>query len=253
MHKKIAINKNKISNITRFEKICEHYDENIKEIKDKINRYQSDLENFKLQPKDKLVNAQNHDVSTSHQPMVYKNVDYSQAVFNHDVIFLVDSNLGKIKPEIMDTNKTWATFFCPTMTHIDFLTKRGKVVKQPSSIFIHCGTNDLSMKSRSTENLEDEYIEIISKVRNLFPNTKIIISSLLPRMESSLKGPINYINDFLNGVCASHEFLSFMRNINIKHYMLVDHKHISSESFLVMLSNIRYKIFNKLPSNKLTR
>ena len=246
VHQKIETNKNRINNITNFENACNRYDENIKEINKKIKKYQQDLEIFK-EDSQHFIKPTENEVKPLHQPLENKGGDYSNTTFNHDVILLVDSNLVKIRPDIMDAGKTCAKFFCPTLAHIDFLMKSVEIKKQPQIVFIHCGTNHLSERYQLTRFLEDDFIDSISNLRKMLPNAKFIISSLLPRMEPCLKIPVRYINDFLYGVCSAAQGLSFMRNINIKAEMLIDNKHINSEGFKTMLSNIRFKIFNKMP------
>ena len=123
------------------------------------------------------------------------------------------------------------------------------IYKQPHTIFIHCGTNHLSKSDHETNKLEDGYIRILGMLRKLFPIAKIIFSSILPRKETYLNAPIQFLNDFLQGVCSSGQNVSFMRNTNINHKSLVDNKHIDDDSFLILLSNIRYTLFGKIPKS----
>ena len=88
---------------------------------------------------------------------------------------------------------------------------------------------------------------MLIRLRNKFPETKIYISSLLPRKESYLNKLIKDFNDFLQGICSTAYNLKFVRNMNIRRDMLVDNKHINDEGFFALLSNIRYKMFDKTP------
>ena len=247
VHKKIEVNKTRIDNILKFENVCQRYDEYINEINEKMDKYQKDLKKSQEVLQD-IMKSSKSEVKY-HEPRIYKKVDYTDATFNHDVVFLVDSNLDGIIPDIMDAKNTCTKFFTPTLAHIDFLLKGVKIMKQPKYVFIHCGTNHLSHRNQSTTKLEDTFIDTISNIRNLLPNSKIIISSLLPRLEPSLTNPVKYMNDFFHGVCSTGEGLSFMRNVNIKPEMLVDNKHENDDGFRTMLQNIRFKIFNKIPYN----
>ena len=67
----------------------------------------------------------------------------TDVIFNHDVLFLVDSNLKTMIPEKMDRNSTCVSHYCPTLNHIRSLMKIAKIQKNPSKIFIHCGTNHI--------------------------------------------------------------------------------------------------------------
>ena len=84
-------------------------------------------------------------------------------------------------------------------------------------------------------------------MKEMFSNTKIIVSSILPRKELAMKMLIASLNDFLLGMCTNTPNTEFMRNNNIKHYMLTDKKHINENGFKSMLSNIRYTIFGRIP------
>ena len=98
-------------------------------------------------------------------------------------------------------------------------------------------------------NLRD-YADVIFKLKTLCPNSKIIVLSLLPRKEIPLKITITSINDFLLGVCCNTKKLQFMKNVNIKQYMLVDKKHVDDNGFKTLLSNIRLPSLERTPRYK---
>ena len=112
---------------------------------------------------------------------------------------------------------------------------------------MHTGPNHLEEPDFSTEKIEKDYFDTIFRIKLLCPNTKIIISSLLPRKELHFKMTIASFNDFLLAVCNSTQNVKFMRNINIKPYMLTDKKHVDDKGFKTLLGNIRYTIFGKTP------
>ena len=62
-----------------------------------------------------------------------------------------------------------------------------------------------------------------------------------------MKKMVDYMNDFLDGVCSGLSFLEFARNNNIYRNQLVDNKHGNDDGFRTMLSNIRYTLFGKVP------
>ena len=76
----------------------------------------------------------------------------------------------------------------------------------------------------------------------MFPGAEIIISSLLPRKEELHNRTVTNLNDFLYGICCSTNKVRFMRNINVKRYMLVDNKQFSKEGSFRLLSNIRFTL-----------
>ena len=156
----------------------------------------------------------------------------TDVIFNHDVLFLVDSNLKTMIPEKMDRNSTCVSHYCPTLNHIRSLMKIANIQKNPSKIFIHCGTNHIYplwnqsylstvepiifihcgtnhnySGSKNTSKLENDYMTIIEELHNRFPSTKIFISLLLPRGDPFVKNNVQYVNDFLSGVCSGAPFL----------------------------------------------
>ena len=249
IHKKIDENKNRIGNITNFDNVSKRIGEDIQSLNKKIAKQQEELKGLMENTRDSSADhrAESTTIIANIRPQHYKPVDYTNAYFKHDVIFLVDSNLGHLDPNRMNEKYTCAKFFCPTLDHIDDLMGEATIHQQPHTIFIHCGTNHFTNKSVQTDKLEEGYIRILVKLRNLFPDAKIVISSILPREEFYLYAPIQFINDFLQGVCSSAPNLSFMRNTNIGRHLLVDNKHIDDDGFLTLLSNIRYTLFCKIP------
>ena len=215
----------------------------------KIEKQQRELERLMTSARDVSV-----EYGAQSEPINY-NTHYTNAYFKHDVIFMVDSNLGKLDPDKMSEKYACVKFFCPTLDYILDLMDKAVIHQQPHLIFVHCGTNHLNKSNHKTDKLEDDYIRVLIKLRSSFPNAKIIFSSLLPRKEQYLNAPIQFINDFLYGVCNSDQKLSFMRNTNIGRQSLVDNKHVDNDAFLTLLSNIRYTLFGKIPRfiNKRTR
>ena len=136
----------------------------------------------------------------------------------------------------------------PTLSHIGDLFTNVTIIKQPKVIFIHCGTNDIELDGFTQDEFEDMYVNLLDRIRICCPTSKIIISSLLPREEVFFKQVVSNINDFLRGCCTVDTSLTFMFSNNIYRHMLMDKKHLNREGFSVLLSNIRFTIFNKTPN-----
>ena len=60
-----------------------------------------------------------------------------------DVLFLGDSNILKMKPEIMDHQINAQKYFCPHTIDIIDIIDRCTVVETPKKIYIQTGTNDI--------------------------------------------------------------------------------------------------------------
>ena len=137
--------------------------------------------------------------------------------------------------------------FCPTFMQTKRFLDAIHVVKQPKYILLHCGTNDLENPDFSEEKFENDFIVVVSRLREVFPSARITVSSLLPRDEMKFYCPLRNLNDFLAGCCSAGHNIVYMRNSNIKFSMLLDNKHINYEGFKILLANIRFTVFRKIP------
>ena len=90
-------------------------------------------------------------------------------------------------------------------------------------------------------------MNLIEKLHKMFPLTRIIVSSLLPRGDQFIKRSVQFVNDFLCGVCSADPIRTFMRNNNIRSQWLVDNKHVNGNGFKTLLSNIKFTLFGKEP------
>ena len=107
------------------------------------------------------------------------------------------------------------------------------------------------MDNEPVEKVKSDINGIINKIKAKFPNTNIVISSLLPRRDRKME--VSQLNDFLLDLCDTTRKLTFMNNITITDRMLVDRKHLDEEGFRRLLSNIRFTIFGKVPIFKKNR
>ena len=102
-------------------------------------------------------------------------------------VFLCDSN-GKFldKKKLFPSGQDFTFFRCPTTTHARTILQDeiNKEPEHPKLILIHSGTNDLTPTT-----LIDDFIPEISvfitQVSTMFPKSKIIYSTLLPRADIS--------------------------------------------------------------------
>ena len=238
IHEKINNNKNEITKLNSNEQ---------------INAIKNDLESLssKIKNGSKQISTQTHQDTALHYSSNKKSkreIDYSKCLFTSDYIFITDSNLTKMDPSIINHGSNCSKFFCPTLSHIGDLFTNITIIKQPKVIFIHCGTNDIELDGFTQDKFEDMYVNLLDKIRICCPTSKIIISSLLPREEVFFKQVVSNINDFLRGCCTVDTSLQFMFSNNIYRHMLMDKKHLNREGFSVLLSNIRFTIFNKTPN-----
>ena len=151
-----------------------------------------------------------------------------------------------MEPWKLNKGSKCTSYFCPTLFHVEDLLSKLTILKQPRTIFLHCGTNHINSHLPGMDWIEDYFIRTIHKLKEMFPGARIILSSLLPRKTTYHNGVVLKLNDFLHGVSCSTGNVYFMRNLNIKRYMLVDEKHINEEGFNQLVNNLRFTIFGKI-------
>lgn len=93
-----------------------------------------------------------------------------------DIVFLMDSNGKFLDEKRLFPNHSVTKIRCPTTNRaLDLLSEEH--LGSPTHIIIHTGTNDLRAQQ---ERVATSLRAVINKASNTFPNTKIIMSTLLP-------------------------------------------------------------------------
>ena len=240
IHSKINCNQTEINKI-------KNYAENVENIERRIKLLNDEIEVFK-----NINNNLQH--NTKKCSITGNAIDYSSSTVKCEYLFITDSNLKNIKPDIMNPGSVCQKVFAPTFNHIHEYIDKVTVVKAPNVIFFHCGTNCIDVKNVNEapflDNFEDYFLRVMESLKNKFPHAKIVVSSILPRKETLVNDIIPNLNDFLLGCCSIDMKMSFMNNVNVKSYMLYDNKHVNFNGFRILLSNIRYTLFGKYPSTK---
>ena len=194
------INENRIE-ISKIKDISTH----IKDLETQLDALSNDIKNFNNKNK-------------ADQDNTKQTEEQTRSEINGEYLFLVDSNLAKINPDIMNRGSKCQRFYCPTFNHVAEFLRNVNISSHPETIFFHCGTNCLD--NRNEDKFQDDFLEIIGKLKETFPGAKIIISSLLPRTEVNMKVFISNSNDFLSGCCAMDPTLIYMNKINIATYAI---------------------------------
>ena len=157
-------------------------------------------------------------------------------------VFLCDSN-GKFldKKKLFPSGQDFTFFRCPTTTHARTILQDeiNKEPEHPKLILFHSGTNDLTPTT-----LIDDFISEISvfitQVSTMFPKSKIIYSTLLPRADISLHN-LSKINAKLFDSCStlpnvhmlSHENI-FSKGLDVLH----DNKHLKKRHLGLFAANL---------------
>ena len=150
-------------------------------------------------------------------------------VIDCKVLFITDSNLHRMKPEIMNNGTKVQKIFCPTIGDIEYIVNNNVVKKKPNIIYIQCGTNDIEGSDFETDTIDTRFKEIVKKMKYIIDDGEIVISSILPRTDH--KDRVISMNNFLRKLPEFVNGVKFMSNTNINDRMLNDKKHLDNTGF----------------------
>ncbi len=141
-----------------------------------------------------------------------------------DIAILMDSNGKFLQEEKMFPGRKTTKLWCPkTGDNSSFGT--------PSHIIIHTGTNDLRREQKRVGQL---ICRVAEKATETYPNTKITISTLLPRRDIH-KDTIQRVNADISKGCARlpNVYLAHHSSLTIRD--LYDHVHIRKDKVNVVI------------------
>ena len=84
------------------------------------------------------------------------------------------------------------------------------------------------------------------------PLAKIYISSIFKRKDAKFDSEIIELNDRIAKFSEDLKWITFIDHSNINGGMMYDPKHLNKTGFYVMLTNLRYVMFQILPSFRKT-
>ena len=95
---------------------------------------------------------------------------------------------------------------------LDFI--RPLAYRNPDSIIVHAGTNDLN--ELTTKEILENYLDIMATTKEINPEIKVVFSSVIQRHDDILLQPrIHDLNNQLREFCNKHK-AGFIDNSNIK-------------------------------------
>lgn len=157
-----------------------------------------------------------------------------------DIVLLIDSNGKFIDEKRLFPRHKVAKLWCPnTEAAMGILSKTR--LGSPSHILIHTGTNDLmERQERVALSLRD----IAEKACHTFPNTKIVMSTLLPRRDFHPQ-TIQKVNVSISRDCEKWP------NVHVAHYDsitvhdLYDHVHLYKEAVPLFTKTLKDVTLNR--------
>ena len=125
-----------------------------------------------------------------------------------------DSMLNYIEGQKL-SNRTRATkvHSFPGATSEDMLDFiRPLAYRNPDSITVHAGTNDLT--GLTTKEILENYLDIMATIKEINPEIKIVFSSVIQRHDDiSLQARIHDLNNQMRELCSKHK-AGFIDNSN---------------------------------------
>ena len=177
---------------------------------------------------------------TSHQTIANR----ENHSINTQTVILCDSNGRFIKPDILCPDSTTNYIRCPTLSEAKEFLNEGKL-HNVKTFIIHTGTNDLE-HHHLNHHLLLKYKEIIKTIRDKYPESRILISSLLPRKDI-LNKRVSDLNKNLQEIVNEFPNTILIKHNNIHKEDLHDRKHLSQQAVKKFAKNIKASYFNTTP------
>jgi hypothetical protein len=117
--------------------------------------------------------------------------------------------------------------------------KHRKTFSSPKTFILHCGTNDLE-KTQSNDKLINQTMEIVENIEKSYPQSRIVLSTLLPRGDD-LDKRVTTVNKELekkNVKIVMHENLEKSKHLK-------DKKHLYEKGVKLFSQSLKQAYFNK--------
>ena len=170
----------------------------------------------------------------------------SPDVIDCEVLFLTDSNLHKMKEDIMNHGTKATKFFCPLWKDVEYIVNECGVARKPKQIYIQTCTNDIDRSEFHVNDVSNRITEVLVSLKDLIDEEgEIYVSSIFPRTDKM--DQVDAMNKALKLVVKNFSYVKFVEHKNIFSTMLRDRKHLDIHGFRTLLANIRFALFGKLP------
>ncbi len=157
-----------------------------------------------------------------------------------EIALLIDSNGKYIDIKQLFPRHRAVKHWCPnTNKALELLTE--SQLGHPSHIIIHTGTNDLRSQQ---DRVSDSLRAVVEKARHTFPNSKIILSTLLQRKDFH-PNTINKINSNISRHCAIVPNVYLAHHPDLDTDCLYDHVHIYKNLVHILAKRLKDVTLNR--------
>ncbi|XP_035696844.1 uncharacterized protein LOC118430242 [Branchiostoma floridae] len=161
-----------------------------------------------------------------------------------DILILGDSNTKALKGDILYPNKSVRKELTYNLTEATEYIQHSRL-PDPKVILAHVGTNDIR-DIRDASKVSEGFRKFIQTSRDKYPQTSLVLSSILPRDAPTLHGIGDDVNSFLKVVGDETSFVHIVDNTNfanegaIKSALFAsDGYHINRNGIRVLAANIK--------------
>ena len=183
---------------------------------------------------------------TTHEQQTNSSKDHqsSDTTNTKETIILCDSNGRHINPSLLCPGSTTSYLKCPTLSNAKKIIEQ-TTFTNPKTFLLHCGTNDL--ESNPLDESVIEQVKVITTIiSKKHPESKIIISTLLPRKDY-LDIRVKRINQSLEKSLTASPNISIVKHDNIQVENLYDKKHLNEIGVKRFALNLKRAYFGHSP------
>lgn len=162
---------------------------------------------------------------------------------NPEIILLSDSNGKYINMKRLFPKHRTLKLWCPT-TSSALKILDDERLKDATHIIIHTGTNDLTS---GWTDVGKAMREVALKATTTVPTAKILISSLLPRLDKPPQ-QIQEINKGLQQLCSTTPQLNLVEYPNIRLEHMFDHIHLDKNGIRIMAKAMKDIALDRIES-----
>lgn len=163
------------------------------------------------------------------------------------VYILHDSILNGVDPERMGRRFGLHVTKKKTSNIDDCLAEIKSIKQKPEAILIHVGVNDAKVDNSTPSK---KMKACVKTAEEKFPQTKIIVSQVVPTASRDMNVRTNLINAKMEAAFQSKMNISFIRNANVAAHLQRDGIHPNRRGDGILATNIGYHLENLLWSKQ---
>ena len=159
-----------------------------------------------------------------------------------ELVLVMDSNARYIDFKKLWTIRTTDIQRKGTMKEVNGILDN-KVYKYLKYLFFSVGCNDIEYNSGA--HVFDEIKKTVERIQSQYPNVKVILSEITPRMDcADLDKEVKDCNELLNNYVNESDKTYIVRNSNLRDrkFFLSDGKHLSKNTIGRFASNIKWAL-----------